>query len=202
MRAIIQSCKSDWMTVKTVIAREKLNIESIQNNDSINKLVNFLITGEDHRFNYHFGFDGIAILRAMKNRLLFNKKEGASTIEQQLVRTITCDFEKVYLRKIKEIILAFYLKTILDKRSIALIYLNIAYYGTDYGNLDKILYRFNKRKGDVLDNETCAEIISRLKYPEPKTRVQEKLDLIARRKCHLLRLYDKHSNYKLIKIHG
>lgn len=202
MNTHIQSYKDDWITIKTVISNEKSKIESISNNKSLTKLVDFLISAEDHRFHYHLGFDVIAIIRAIRNKVLYNKNEGASTIEQQLVRTITCDFERSFIRKTKEIIFAFSLKQLADKRSLALIYLNIAYYGTDYENLDKILQRFNLKKGDFLSRETCSEIVSRLKYPEPKMKIKEKMNLIERRKIYLLRLYEKHSNYKLLKIHG
>lgn len=202
MKTQIQSYKDEWITIKTAISREKSKIESISNNKSLNKLIDFLISAEDHRFHYHLGFDIIAIMRAIRNRVLFNKNEGASTIEQQLVRTITCDFERSYIRKTKEIIFAFSLKKLADKRTLALIYLNIAYYGTNYENLDKILQRFNLKKGDYLSHEECSEIVSRLKYPEPKTKINEKMKLIERRKMYLLRLHEKHSNYKLLRIHG
>ena len=70
--------------------------------DTLSKL---LISGEDHRFFYHIGFDFIAIARAIKNRVLYNKVEGASTIEQQLVRVLTNDYQRTFSRKIREIFL-------------------------------------------------------------------------------------------------
>jgi membrane carboxypeptidase/penicillin-binding protein PbpC len=202
MNTHIQSYKNDWITIKTAISKEKSKIDSISNNESLNKLVDFLISAEDHRFHYHLGFDVIAIIRAIRNKVLFSKNEGASTIEQQLVRTITCDFERSYIRKTKEIVFAFSLKRLADKKTLALIYLNIAYYGTNFENLDKILLKFNLKKGDFLSHETCSEIVSRLKYPEPKLKINEKMNLIERRKKYLLKLHEKHSNYKLLRIHG
>ncbi|WP_349825405.1 transglycosylase domain-containing protein [Bacteroides ovatus] len=41
---------------------------------------------------YHIGFDIIAIIRACFKLLISNKKEGASTIEQQLIRVVTNDY--------------------------------------------------------------------------------------------------------------
>jgi membrane carboxypeptidase/penicillin-binding protein len=178
-----------------------MEIEIIKDDASINKLVDYLISAEDHRYNYHIGFDLIAIIRAIRNRIIYRKQEGASTIEQQLVRTIIGKYEKTLNRKLREIFLAFSLKLFIDKKTIAIIYLNIAYYGTNYKGLDRILKKFNLIKGDLINDNTCAEIVSRLKYPEPTTK-SNRSELINNRRKYLLRLYEKHTNYKLLKIHG
>ena len=68
-------------------------------------LMEMLVTGEDRRFLRHCGFDPAAIARAafwtLRGRL-----QGASTIEQQLVRTITGEKQIRTTRKIREILLA------------------------------------------------------------------------------------------------
>ncbi len=201
MFALINSYRKDWNRLKKIISIERIKIELIKDDISINKLTNFLISAEDHRYKYHIGFDVIAITRALRNRIVYNKREGASTIEQQLVRTIVGKYEKSLNRKLNEICLAFTLRIYTDRKTISLIYLNIAYYGTNYNGLDKILNKFHLKKGDLINDDICAEIISRLKYPEP-TLKGKRLKLIENRKTHLLKLYQKHSNYKLLKVHG
>uniref|UniRef100_UPI00404A57A2 transglycosylase domain-containing protein n=1 Tax=Flavobacterium sp. TaxID=239 RepID=UPI00404A57A2 len=198
---INKSYRNDWNKLKEVISEEAMKIEPLKNDDSINRLINYLISAEDHRFNYHTGFDLIAIIRAGRNRIIYRKLEGASTIEQQLVRTIIGKYEKSITRKLREIFLAASLKFISDKRAIALIYLNLAYYGTRYKGLDKILKKFHLSKGDFINDDICAEIVSRLKYPEPIIK-NNRFKLIENRKNYLLKLYKKHTNYKLLKVHG
>ena len=201
MSKLMQSYRKDWNKLKEIISNETIKIEIIKDDVSINKLIDYLISAEDHRYKYHVGFDIIAIIRAFRNRILYKKQEGASTIEQQLVRTIIGKYEKSLSRKLREICLAFALKLFIDKKTIALTYLNIAYYGTDFKGLDKILKKFNLKKGDYINDNICAEIVSRLKYPE-STKMSTRLKLIENRKKYLLKLYEKHSNYKLLKIHA
>lgn len=164
-------------------------------------LVNMLISAEDHRFRFHLGFDLFAIGRAIRNNIFYKKNEGASTIEQQLVRTLTGDYRKKIMRKVKEITFAFLLKTLVDKKTIALIYLRVAYYGTDLNNLDSIKNKFGKRQNEFLNEDLAAEIVARLKYPEPRPTAEKKIQLIAKRKQYILRLYYKHSKNKIFLYH-
>lgn len=198
----IQTVNNDLDFIRKRIIEEKIKIDNFSNDESLNTLSDILISAEDHRFRFHLGFDVIAIFRAIRNNVLYNKREGASTIEQQLVRTLTNNFERNLSRKFKEILLAFSLKFVVDKKRIALIYLNIAYYGTNLESLDKVLKKYKLKKGDFINREICAEIVARLKYPEPKIDKEKRLELIFRRKNHILKLYYYHSTYKIFKIHG
>ena len=82
----------DLHVLRKVIPVESVKIESYLVNESAEKIINFLIVAEDHRYKYHVGFDLIAIFRSILKYILYNKKEGASTIEQQLVIVVTCDY--------------------------------------------------------------------------------------------------------------
>lgn len=175
---------------------------SISNHSNQGLLVKLLISGEDHRFKYHVGFDIYAILRAVKNKIIYKRKEGASTIEQQLVRVVTNDFNKTFKRKFQEIILASIISKIVPKSSIPTIYLSLAYYGTDYKNLNDILEKFKVENIDNITLDTAAEIVSRIKYPEPSVISEKRLKQIENRKQHLINLYNKHANRKLIRIYG
>lgn len=193
----IRLLKKDLHLIKEKFPIENEKITPLLNNKSTIKLINFLIVAEDHRYKYHIGFDIIAIFRAIFKHLFFNSHEGASTIEQQLVRVITNDYKYSLLRKIKEIILACYIKLRFDKKSIALIYLNIAYYGTKYQSLDAILRKYSLTKVDTLNDHICAEIVARLKYPEPSTFSIHRKRQIEKRVKHILFLYNKYSKHKL-----
>lgn len=192
--------KKDWQLLCKVIPKERDKVDKFIGNESIEKLIRFLIVAEDHRYKYHWGFDMIAITRACHKRVFFKTREGASTIEQQLVRVITNDYNCTLRRKLKEIILAFLIKFIIDKKHTALVYLNIAYYGTNYQNLDAILAKFGLHKGSILNDKICSEIIARLKYPEPQHYNKKRLKQIERRKQHILRLYRYYSTNKTLNI--
>lgn len=153
-------------------------------------LEDMLIIAEDHRFNNHIGFDIIAIIRALRNRMLYNKVEGASTIEQQLVRTITCQYKKTYTRKIKEILLATTIRDIIPKKDIPLLYLKNAYFGiTGYG-YEKTLSKFSVTQDIPIRADVAAEIVSRIKYPDSNENYKRSIQ-ISTRKAYLLKRYKK-----------
>ena len=190
----------DLHILRKVIPVESVKIESYLANESVEKMINFLIVAEDHRYKYHVGFDLIAIFRSILKYIFYGKKEGASTIEQQLVRVVTCDYRYNLCRKIKEIILACYVKSVFEKKRIALIYLNIAYYGTKYQSLDAILGKYSLTKENALENRVCAEIVARLKYPEPLICSAHRKIQIEMRVKHILCRYDKYSRNKIFLI--
>lgn len=185
---------------KVLSEYKKLNI--IESDRQIMLLKNILISGEDHRFRYHIGFDIIAIMRALRNKFFYNKKEGASTIEQQLVRVLTNRFEMTLDRKIREIFLSTTLTYIIPRKEIPLLYLQVAYFGANMNGLQQALNRFKVGESCQITPELAAEIISRIKYPEPRICTVKRAKQILLRKAHLLNLYQKHSSRKFIKIYG
>jgi membrane peptidoglycan carboxypeptidase len=167
-----------------------------------NLLCRLLISGEDHRFYYHIGFDLIAIARAVRNRIFYRKVEGASTIEQQLVRVLTNEFHKTARRKIQEMLLATTVSSIVPKNSIPKIYLNVAYFGTGMNGLTQTCSKLGVIDQETLPIEQAAEIVSRIKYPQPSKFNQNRLRQIEMRKHHLIKLYNSHLNRRYFKIYG
>lgn len=163
------------------------------NSDGYKKLVTFLVIGEDHRYYKHPGFDIIGICRAMYRNVFLGKREGASTIEQQLVRVLTEDYRYSFRRKIKEIYLATKLKQFADKYTLAAAYLNIANYGTNYQGLERILQKFGVTIHQDISDEVCAEIVARLKYPEPRRYNAVRMSQIEQRKRYIIRLYQQYN---------
>lgn len=192
---IFKEIQLDLDKIKEKINSERKNINEYSNLTNLNNLVDFLVIGEDRRFYKHRGFDIIAIIRAIRNRVFYNKKEGASTIEQQLVRVLTNQYRRTLKRKIKEIILATKLKKILSKKEIALLYLKLAYFGTEKQGLENTLISLNLNLNSELSDLVCASIIARLKYPEPKSNPKIKLSFIKRRTDYIIEIYKKHGKY-------
>lgn len=190
-----------YSILKTKLLEEYKYIQEKHERICNRTLEQILISGEDHRFRYHFGFDLIGILRALKNRVLYNKIEGASTIEQQLVRVLTNDFKRTFRRKIKEIFLATTLSELVPRGDIPLIYLYVAYYGAGMNGLEQAYQKLHIGQPKLISKEICAEIIARIKYPEPQKYSEKRLRQIYVRKMHLLSLYKIHSSYKKFKIY-
>lgn len=180
-----------------------MEYSKIDNTDELanNILSRVLISAEDHRFKYHFGFDIYAIVRATKNRFFSNKMEGASTIEQQLVRVLINEYDKSLKRKIQEIFLSTTLVDSVPRKQLPAVYLNIAYYGTELQGLKLVMKKFNIKNFSDICLETAAEIVSRIKYPEPKKMNNGRNSQIERRKLHSLHLHEKHTKRKILKIY-
>ncbi len=89
-----------------------------------------MIAVEDVRFFEHPGLDYIGMLRAAwTNVRRGGKVEGASTITQQLARSLFLSSERTFDRKIRELILAYQMELVLTKDKILELYLNQIYFG-------------------------------------------------------------------------
>jgi penicillin-binding protein 1A len=99
------------------------------------RLIQAFVSAEDSNFYQHKGIDYFGILRAAtKNIISFRKKEGASTITQQVAKSMLLTPEKKFSRKLKEAILATRMEKALTKDEILYIYLNQIYLGAgSYG---------------------------------------------------------------------
>lgn len=84
---------------------------------------------EDARFREHNGVDPKGMARAALAMLTGGRTQGASTITQQLVRTMLLTRERTVERKAKEILLAFKVEDALSKDRILEIYLNEIFLG-------------------------------------------------------------------------
>ena len=94
------------------------------------RLIQAFVSAEDSNFYQHSGIDYMGILRAaFKNLISMRKKEGASTITQQVAKSMLLTPEKKFSRKLKEAILATRMEKKLSKDEILYIYLNQIYLG-------------------------------------------------------------------------
>lgn len=95
------------------------------------QLTQAVIATEDARFFEHPGLDYIGMLRAAWTNIRHGgrKVEGASTITQQLARSLFLSSERSYERKIRELILAYKMEAVTGKEQILETYLNQIYFG-------------------------------------------------------------------------
>jgi len=94
-------------------------------------LTQAVIATEDARFFEHPGLDYIGMLRAAWTNIRHGgrKVEGASTITQQLARSLFLSSERSYERKIRELVLAYKMEAVSGKEQILETYLNQIYFG-------------------------------------------------------------------------
>ena len=120
------------------------------------KLVDAFIAAEDDTFFEHKGVNYVAMMRAFfVNLASGKKKQGASTITQQVAKTLLLTSEKTYTRKIKEILLSQRMEENLSKQDILYLYLNQIYFGEGaYGVAAAADTYFRK----TLDKLTVAEM--------------------------------------------
>ena len=114
-------------------------------------LLDAIVAVEDSRFFEHPGLDFWGILRATWTNLKRGGKvEGASTITQQLARSLFLSPERTYQRKIRELILALKMEFILSKKQILEMYLNQIYFGHGaYGVGTAALTYFGKGLSEI-----------------------------------------------------
>lgn len=88
-----------------------------------------LLSVEDSRFYEHGGVDFKGVLRAIVTDLTSGHTQGASTITMQLARDFYLTKEKLAMRKLTEVMLAYKIEDTLNKEQILELYMNQVYLG-------------------------------------------------------------------------
>lgn len=187
----LSKIQRDWLKIKSEINRILADFDQDKKLVPSRLAQQFLISGEDHRHGLHLGVDPIAIARIVWRRFWDKKLEGGSTIEQQIVRTITARYELTLERKVREIILALLVSMRFDKRDLPAVYLWIAYYGWRMNGFSEACSRLGLSDRSMTSDE-AAMLVARIKYPEPRIRQSRQQFLIRRRTDHLKMLRAKH----------
>ncbi|MDP2107023.1 MAG: transglycosylase domain-containing protein, partial [Desulfobulbaceae bacterium] len=130
-------------------------------------LTKAFIAAEDARFFQHQGVDTLSIVRALIHNIRSGGKQGASTITQQVARSLLLSPEKTYTRKIKEAILAYRIDKFLSKNEILHIYLNQIYLGEGTYGVGAAAQTYF---GKTLKNLTLAEISILAGLPQAPSR--------------------------------
>lgn len=110
-----------------------------------------ILAAEDERFYSHPGIDALGVLRAASANLLGGgKRQGASTITQQVARNFFLSAEKTYTRKIAEMLLSFKIENNLSKDQIFELYINQIFLGQRaYGFAAAAKIYFGKPLADI-----------------------------------------------------
>lgn len=193
-----QIVANDWSLLEPMLSKMTNDLQRVPEIHPL--LLKYLVLGEDRRHGRHLGFDPVAIARACWRRLTTSKREGASTICQQLVRTLTNRREHTISRKVTEICLAILVTRHFSADQIAKVYLQVAYYGWQMNNLTQAFNRTGFGQF-TLSHFQAAAIVARLKYPQPRLIPSIRNHQILWRVQHLLSLGEReeclHANARL-----
>ena len=128
-----------------------------------------IISVEDRRFRSHLGVDPVALARitrfAIVNRGNGRRLQGASTITQQVARTIFLSNRYTLGRKVREAILALALERKFSKEQILELYLNKVYFGGGAYGVDAASRKFFGHGADKLALSEAAIIAGLVKAP-------------------------------------
>jgi penicillin-binding protein 1A len=125
-----------------------------------------LVATEDRKFYQHSGVDLKGIARAIIKDIRAGEfVEGASTITQQLSKTLFLTPRKTLVRKIKEAILAFQLERRYTKDEILELYLNQVYFGSGAYGVESAAKMFFGKSVKDLNLAECALVAGMPKSP-------------------------------------
>lgn len=145
-----------------------------------------VLATEDKKFFTHSGIDIQGIARAIVKDILTGKfTQGASTITQQLAKTLFLNPEKTILRKIREAILALQLERRYTKNEIFALYLNQVYFGSGAYGVESAARIFFNKPASRLTLGECALIAGMPKAPSRYSPLVN-LDLATRRRNTVL----------------
>ncbi|WP_232346477.1 biosynthetic peptidoglycan transglycosylase [Cupriavidus sp. USMAA2-4] len=140
------------------------------------------MVAEDHRFFLHKGVDHVAILRAVVCNLK-GRREGGSTLEQQVVRVLTGDYRLKVGRKLREMALATRIGEQLSKEQLLRLYLEIAYFGKDAIGVAAIAKKLGFDPAGMSSDE-AAQVAACIKYPyasgESEQRAERRVKRVER----------------------
>jgi penicillin-binding protein 1A len=127
---------------------------------------NAFIAAEDKRFYQHKGVDERGLVRAFLNNLTqAGRREGGSTITQQLVKNLLVGEDRTYERKIRETIIATRVEQALSKDQILELYLNSVYLGRGSWGIERAARNYFDKSASELSVEEGALLAGLTKGP-------------------------------------
>ncbi len=129
-------------------------------------LTEAFLSAEDWHFYAHYGISWKGILRSLLINLYHGtKKQGASTITQQLVKMLFFDLKKTFTRKLKEQLYAIIIEQQFTKQQILEIYLNHVYFGCGIYGVQAAAQAFWKKSVAELSIGEAATLAGIIRAP-------------------------------------
>ncbi|MES2854878.1 MAG: transglycosylase domain-containing protein, partial [Bdellovibrionota bacterium] len=147
------------------------------------RVIDAFIAAEDGTFFEHGGVNYVAIVRAfLVNLTSGEKRQGASTITQQVARSLLLSSEKTYTRKVKEILLAQKMEENLSKQDILFLYLNQIYFGEGAYGVAAAADTYFRKTPDQLNLEEAAILAGLPQAPTSYSPIKYPLKAKARQR--------------------
>jgi penicillin-binding protein 1A len=155
-------------------------------------LIHAVLATEDSRFYQHPGIDPIGMSRALINLIVTGEKgQGGSTLTMQLARGFFLNRDKTYIRKIREIIIAWHIEQLLSKDEILELYLNkveLGHRSFGFGAAAQVYYGKTVKELSLAQIATIAGLPQAPSVLNPISRPERS---IVRRRIVLLRMLDE-----------
>lgn len=150
-----------------------------------------LITTEDRQFYRHSGIDLKGVARAIISNIRSGRYvEGASTLTQQLSKTLFLTPEKSLRRKLREAFLAFQLERRYTKDEILELYLNQVYFGSGAYGVQMAAQKYFGKSVSELDLGESAMLAALPKAPSVYSPLVNPALAIKRRNIVLAQMRD------------
>lgn len=146
-----------------------------------------VLVAEDVNFFGHRGVDPTAVREALREWRQGRRLRGASTITQQLAKSMFLTPERSYWRKVKEARFAWWLERRLGKRRILELYLNVVEFGVGIYGAEAGARHFYSVSARDLDEAQAAGLTAGIPSPgrdNPATRTarwERRRDVILKR---------------------
>jgi penicillin-binding protein 1A len=149
-----------------------------------------LLATEDRNFYHHWGFNTVRFAQAIAIDLIYmEKRQGASTITQQLARVLYFTTEKTMARKIRELLTAIQIERTYTKDEILEMYLNQVYLGHGAHGVQMAAQKyFGKNVNELLPHES-AMLVAMVQRPETLSPLRNPSGCLARRNLVLANMY-------------
>ncbi len=125
-----------------------------------------VIAAEDGKFLDHDGFDWEALQKAYEKNLAKGRiVAGGSTISQQLAKNLFLSAKKTPWRKLQEAVITVMLETVMDKRRILEIYLNVIEWGNGVFGAEAAARHYYKTTASALGPAQAARLAAMVPNP-------------------------------------
>jgi len=156
-----------------------------------NHLKRALIASEDAKFVDHEGFDWEGIQKAYEKNMRRGKiVAGGSTISQQLAKNLFLSTKRTPWRKAEEVIITLMLETLLDKRRIFEIYLNVIEWGNGVFGAEAAARHYYRTSAGQLSVEQAAKLAAMVPNPRFYDRNRQARGLLRKTGIILERMDD------------
>ena len=140
--------------------------EAIPLNRVSSDFINAVIATEDHRFWGHHGIDKLRTLKAFWITLFQpGRIQGASTITQQLAKNLFFSFERSYMRKFRELLVALQIESRYSKEEILEAYVNQIAFGPQAHGIEQAARVFFGKPASELSLAEAALLAGLPKSP-------------------------------------